>query len=306
MRILVPVPLNKKLETPLLQASFFHNKYGAEVTILNVLHETPWLDKWLSPERIKKHRKKTLKKMKRMVKHFFGDDPIHEHINFRVTSGELVSTILKISNEIQADIIIMKKAKRTNSRQRYFKQEKADRLIANSVCPVLTISKKPTLKGINNILLPVDITKKTNKKVAWAISLAKCFDAEIHIISVLNMNLNPVYSLSHQKGRQIEEEIRKSGIKTKLILLDKGDKPPEDTVLDYARMHYPDLLLIMTHQENLLFEKYLGSFASEIIHKAKMPVLSVIPTKESLMEGILNSFSGKSRSLETETNNGPE
>jgi nucleotide-binding universal stress UspA family protein len=296
MRILVPVPLNNKLDIPLLQASFFHNKYGAEVTILNVLHEATWFKKWHSPGRIQKHRKMTLKKMKRMVKEYFVDDPIHKYLDFRVATGELVSTILKISEEIQADVIIIKKAKRTNSRQRLFKQENADRLIANSACPVLTISKKPTLEGINKILLPVDITKKTDKKVAWAKSLANRFGAEIHIVSVLNMKLKPVYSLSHQKGERIEEEIRKEGIEAKLVLLDKGDKPLEDTVLDYARIYNPDLLLIMTHQENLLFDTFLGSFASNIIHKAKMPVFSVIPSKESIVKGFLDSFTGKSRS----------
>jgi nucleotide-binding universal stress UspA family protein len=204
-------------------------------------------------------------------------------------TGELVSTILKAAKETQADLIIIKKAKRMTNGRRFLKQENADRLIANSVCPVLTIYKKPTSEGIHKILLPVDITKKTDNKVAWAKSIAKRFGAEIHIVSVMNMKLMRVNSLSYKKGRRIKYEIGKDGIKAKLVLLDKGDKLIEDVVLSYARNNRPDLLLIMTHQENFLFDNYLGSFAREMIHRAEMPVFSVVPSRENLVGGFIDS-----------------
>jgi nucleotide-binding universal stress UspA family protein len=169
------------------------------------------------------------------------------------------------------------------------------------LCPVLTIYKKHTKNGINKILLPVDITKKTDNKVAWAKSMAKRFGAEIHIVSAMNMKLQRVHSLSYQKGRRIEDEILKDGIKAELVLLEKADKPVEDLVLGYAREYRPDLLLIMTHQENMLFDNYLGSFAREIIHQAKMPVFSVIPRKENLISGIINSVAEMSLSAASNT-----
>jgi nucleotide-binding universal stress UspA family protein len=175
------------------------------------------------------------------------------------------------------DLIIIKKARRIQHKKWFFKQENANRLIASSACPVLTIHRKPVLDGINRVLLPVDITKKTDNTVAWAKSMAKRFDAQIHVVSVMNRDIHHLRSFSYQKGRQIVHEMKKEGIKAELTLLKKTGKPMEEVVLDYARKCRPDLLLIMTHQENRLFDNYLGSFAREIIHQAKMPVFSVIP-----------------------------
>lgn len=289
-RIIVPLPLNGDYRIPLRQASYFHSKYGAEITVLNVVHEISFLERWLSPRRLRKHREKVLKKLKRLVQDLFRDDSILDHIKFEVVTGEIVSSILKVAEDKRADLIIIKKARRMHGRKRLFKQENADRLIANSVCPVMTIYKMPAIDGIDRILLPVDITKKTDNKVAWAKSMAKCFGAEIHIVSVMNMKIRPVHSLSYQKGRRIEDDIRKDGIKAELVLLEKDGKPMEEIVLDYAREYRPDLLLIMTHQENILFDNYLGSFAREIIHKAKMPVFSVIPHRKAVITGIIDSF----------------
>ena len=289
-RIIVPLPLNGDFKVPLNQASFFHSKYGAEITVLHVVHETPFLERWFSPARQEKSRKKALEKMKRMVKNRFNDGAILEHIKFKVVTGDIVPSILKVAEKTRADLIIIKKATRLKRGKRFLKQENADRLIANSACPVLTIYKKPAVNGINRILVPVDITKKTDKKVAWAKSMAKRFGAEIHVVSVMNKDIQRVHSFSYQKGCRIEDDLLKDGIKAELVLLEKDGKPMEEVVLDYAREYRPDLLLIMTHQETILFDNYLGSFAREIIHKAKMPVFSVIPQRKTLISDIIDSF----------------
>ena len=300
-KILIPLPFNSDYKIPLGQALYFHNNYGSEITVLHVVNEVPFPDRWLFPGRLRQRRKKALKKLKRLVKGFYGDETIGNHVNFVVETGEIVSSILRVAKERRTDLIIIKKARRISGRGRPFKQNNADRLIANSACPVITIHKKPAINGIDRILLPVDITKKTDIKVAWAKSMAKRFGAEIHVVSVMNMKIKRVHSLSYQKGRRIEHEIRKDGIKAELVLLEKGDKPEEDQVLAYARHYRPDLMLIMTHQENILFDNYLGSFAREVIHRAKMPVFSVIPIRENLVTGIIESVAEKSSSGKTST-----
>ena len=275
-RILVPIPLKGDFKAPLKQACYFHSKYGSQITVLNVVQEASFMERWHMPLRLKQNPEKALQKLNRLVQNCFKDGTIPNNIEFEVVTGEIVPSILKVAEEKLTDLIIIKKARRIQNRKRFFKLENANRLIANSVCPVLTISRKPVLDGIDRILLPVDITKKTENKVAWAKSMAKRFGAEIHVVSVINRDIHHLRSFSYQKGRRIVNDIRKDGIKTELVLIEKGNRPMEEVVLNYARKSRPDLLLIMTHQENILFDNYLGSFAREIIHQAKMPVFSVI------------------------------
>jgi hypothetical protein len=46
----------------------------------------------------------------------------------------------------------------------------------------------------------------------------------------------------------------------------------------------------MTHQETILFDNYLGAFAREVIHKSRVPVISIVPRKDSLVLNLLESI----------------
>ena len=289
-RILVPVPLNRNMIAPINQAIYFHEKYGSDIVLLHVESELPFLQKWF-PSRIqKKHRKKALKKFRRQVKHFFPEHPLLKQFEYELVIGKLIPSILKVSARRKSDLLIIKKARRSHGQASIFRKENADKLISESKCPVMTMFKDPEIKGINRILLPVDVTKNSDKKVAWAISLAKKFGASIHIVSVQHLEIKRVHSLSYNKGRRIERVIREHGIDVDLVLLKAEQRTADEIVLDYAEKLKPDLLVIMTHQETILFDNYLGAFAREIVHQSNVPVISVVPQKDSLILNFLESM----------------
>ncbi len=288
-RILVPVPLNRNMIAPINQAIYFHEKYGSDIVLLHVESELPFLQKWF-PSRIKKHRKKALKKFRRQVKHFFPEHPLLKQFEYELVIGKLIPSILKVSARRESDLLIIKKSRRSHGKASIFRKENADKLISDSKCPVMTMFKDPEIKGINRILLPVDVTKNSDKKVAWAISLAKKFGASIHVVSVQHLGIKRVHSLSHKKGRRIARVIREHGINVDLVLLKAEQRTADEIVLDYAEKLKPDLLVIMTHQETILFDNYLGAFAREIVHQSNVPVISVVPQKESLILNFLESM----------------
>ncbi len=292
-RILVPVPLKGDYKAPLRQACYFHSKYGSQITILNVVREATLMERLFMPRRRVQKPEKALKKLKRMVQDCLKDGSLPENVELEVVTGEIIPAILKVARRKSSDLIIIKKARRIRTRQNLFKQENANRLIGNSVCPVLTIQEKPALEGIDRILLPVDITKKTEHTVGWAKSIARRFGAEIHVVSVMNRDIHHLRSFSYQKGRKIVNEMRKEGIKVELVLLKQADGPMGDVVLEYARKFRPNLLLIMTHQEKIIFDNKVGSFAREIIHRADMPVFCVIPYRQDPAPGITRPVTGK-------------
>jgi len=222
-----------------------------------------------------------------MVKHYFKGN-IPEHVVLSVENGKLISSILKTAGQLKCDLIIIKKAERVRKRFHLLKAENADKLIAEAICPVLTIIDKPTEEGIRNILMPVDIFKKTSNKVAWSISLAKKFKATLHVVSVLNIDINVKDSLAYNKCKRIEATIRKKGIEVNTVILNAAGKPPEESVLDFMADLMPDMIMIMTHQESILFDNYLGSFAREIIHRSPIPVFSVVPCKETVLDRFMS------------------
>jgi len=291
-RILVPAPLTDEFCVPLHQAMHFNKAYGTEIILLNVASDNSLSQRIFNRDNISRRSREAEERLKELTKDYFNGS-IPEKVSLKVANGPLIPTILKEAAGNRCDLIIIRKAEKNKNPLAFLKTENADRLISEAICPVLTISKNPTSEKINDILLPVDIFKKTSNKVAWAISIARQFDSRLHIVSVLDMDIKPEDSLSFRKSKDIEKVIRQEGIDVDTVLLKSGSKSIAQTVLDYADRIQPDMLMIMTHQESVLLDNYLGTFAGDIIHKSEIPVFSVVPRKETILEGFLDPIAKK-------------
>jgi nucleotide-binding universal stress UspA family protein len=286
-KILVPVALTDEFYIALDQAMHFHKAYRTEILLLHVAHEYSFLQRVLKRERIHSLNIQVKDRLEGFIKKYFnGKKP--QNIDYKIVNGPLVQSILKEASSNNCDLIIIKKAAKTKNPGGFFRTENADKIISEAVCPVLTISNDPTSDEINDILLPVDIFKKSANKVAWAISIAKQFNSTLHIICVLSIDIKPEDSLAYRKSKDIEEAIRKEGIKSDTVILKSGSKSIAQTVLEYSDKIKPDMIMIMTHQETILRDNYLGSFAGDIIHTSELPVFSVVPRKETLLDGFLD------------------
>lgn len=287
-KILVPLSLDSQDSIAIKQALVFEKIYNCEIVLLNVLNKGLNLSMINWDERIEK----TKNELKQFAVSFFKGE-VPEYITFRVVAGNLVKEILNISNQENCDLIIINKRERTTGISGLFVRENADKLISRAKCPVMTITKEHSVDKVKTILIPVDITKKVAIKIAWAKFLAKKFNAKIHIVSILNLNIQPLKSLAYRKGLLIEKSMKEAGVEAEIELLKANDRPTSDVVLSYIDYLNPDFVLLMTHQESILFDDYIGKFATEVIHRSSSPIFSLVPRKDMLMSDFIESFSTK-------------
>ena len=293
-KILVPLASGSVDVVALKQAMVFQEIYGCEIILLHVITRVSVFNKIIRPDRLKKRIKKSEKNLKKFATIFFGGD-VPNFISFKITSGNLIQKILITAERTKCDLIIIKKRKRIVTRLSFLKSENADKLISGAVCPVLTVPGKHTKKGIRDILIPVDITKKIDNKIAWVKYLALKFNAKVHVVSVLNLDIEPLQSLAYRKALDIEKSIKEVGLESNVVLLKSKKQTMHDVVLSHIVELKPDLVLIMTHQESILFDNYIGKFATEVIHKSISPVFSLVPRKETLMTNFIDSLNSSQK-----------
>ncbi len=151
----------------------------------------------------------------------------------------------------------------------------AFKMVRESKHPVISIRGKVHRDGCNTILLPLDLTKETREKVNKAIELAKIFNAEIRVISILTIKdeeaENKLVSYSNQVWKFIKDQDVRCTIKTL-----RGDDIPK-MVMDYGHEVGADLILIMTKAELSIKEFFIGTVAQSIINESDIPVLSFRP-----------------------------
>lgn len=156
------------------------------------------------------------------------------------------------------------------------------RVLRYSEVPVITVTNQPdSSHKLRNILLPLDLSKETRQKVNWGIVLAKLFGGKIKVVSALwdKNNENIVGQLKLQL-KQVESFISKAGVQctTQLVEASPEAKTLVPIIMKYVEQEGDiDLILLMTQQEIGFTEFFMGSYASEVIRKANVPVMSIIP-----------------------------
>lgn len=156
------------------------------------------------------------------------------------------------------------------------------RVLRYSEVPVITVTNHPdSSHKLRNILLPLDLSKETRQKVNWGIVLAKLFGGKIKVVSALwdKNNENIVGQLKLQL-KQVESFISKAGVQctTQLVEASPEAKTLVPIIMKYVEQEGDiDLILLMTQQEIGFTEFFMGSYASEVIRKANVPVMSIIP-----------------------------
>lgn len=156
----------------------------------------------------------------------------------------------------------------------------AYRTVNISSVPVITIKKASDKTTFKNILLPLDITKSTTKKVDMAIDWAKKFGSTIHIVSVIEFfdefrkNLDDM----HAQLDEVADKIEEAGVKCTTAML-RNKRDVARAVVEYSEELDIDLIIIMTRQENLIEELVFGTHSRKVISQSRIPVLSVRPQK---------------------------
>ena len=155
--------------------------------------------------------------------------------------------------------------------------QNAFKMVRESKHPVITIRGQEHRDGCKRILLPLDLTRETREKVSNAVTLAKLFNAEIQIISILTQNnkidKNKLIAYSNQTLKFIKEH----GVRCTAKTL-KG-KDITAMILSYGKEVEADLILIMSKAELDVKEFFIGTVAQRLINESEIPVLSYRPKK---------------------------
>ena len=203
-------------------------------------------------------------------------------VSVRIEKGKVYEQILKVSSEVKARFIIMGK----NDAEEGYKRligANTSHVIANSDCPVITIKGKDHNLGVKNIVLPLDLTKKTREKVFNAVSFGLHFNSAIWMVSVLTGGISVKQSRIYAKMKRAKSMIEENGVPCNIKLFKKTDIPDYELITQYALDIEADLIMIMTHQESDFRDHYIGKFAHEIINRSEIPVMTMIPSDPKMM-----------------------
>jgi universal stress protein A len=144
--------------------------------------------------------------------------------------------------------------------------------------------------AIENILIPTDFEEAADTALTYGRALAERFGATLHVLHVPeNICLSAFAAENYaalypQIQRDVENAARArlaelvidsdhSGPKTRAVVLTSN--APALTIVDYAKDHRVDLIVMGTHGRGALAHLIMGSVAERVVRLAPCPVLTV-------------------------------
>lgn len=272
--VLVVVPLTDEGKIVLKQAMYLQKIISFRIFILNVIPPISFLNRHFNSQKVAELKKEALKKLTAFVKDFFGGE-IPEKIILKVSMGNLVPTLIKHTQSDDFLFVVLKRSMHQKGISNLLDQNEMDKIIAHSQCPVLSVNEESTQGELKTILVPIDISESTKKRLLWASMFAKKANAKIMIVSALNANIDVQKSLAFKNAERIQSMLSERGIQSDLEILKVGGQLIHEMVLSFIAEKKPDLIIIRKHHIVSFFSNTIGDFAKEIIHGSNIPVFTV-------------------------------
>lgn len=256
--ILVPVDGSIQSIAAFKSAIFFALKFGSELTAVHIEESS-------DEEGIKA----------KLEPHANGVKYLYMH-----KRGSVFKGILKASEEIDASLIIMGTHGVTGF-QEFWMGSNAYKVVSSSKCPVISMREERPTNDFKTIVLPIDTSFESRQKVPYAVSLAKKFDATIHLVGVsVDKDKETEYQVNAYT-RQVMHSFDDENVKYVFEKRLGGNI----TVLteEYAKQVKADLIIIMTEQEPQIGSFFLGKFAQQMVNHSPIPIMSITPREDLII-----------------------
>jgi len=189
-------------------------------------------------------------------------------IDFRISLGPAVEEIISLSEEIQADIIIMG-MRGGNILTRKILGSTTTDLLQRSECPVLVVPQGKRYTKFQHIAYATNYDEDDLKVIDHLLDFAGNYNATVHCI--------------HIKQDESVEDLYRSAILKKAYQYDlSGDKLAFDTIEYndiaqginyYTRENDIDLLVMLTHKKSILGNLLSKSFTRKVSQITQIPLL---------------------------------
>lgn len=264
----------------------FNKKIGIKVHILHVLRDladyyAPFLSDPIfylrldkeTTERAKKDLKKTVEKLRQMGIASVGS----------LRRGTPYIEIVRFAKENGCDLIIMG-SKGLTGFEYLLIGSVAEKVTRKSPIPVLTVREETKFPQIKKILYPTDLSETSYAAFDLALSLSELFDAEIHLLHVLELLAG-----GKKKAKALLEDTQFENIASSLkgVMKEEEGIPLKKHVIrgfdagysipEFADEIDADIIVMATHGRSGFSHVLLGSVSEKVMKLSPKPLLTIKP-----------------------------
>lgn len=252
---IVPYDFTPVSEKALEYALFLGGKVRAEIMLLNVAVD-------------KEKGMQAKAKLQTLVEN--TKTPPAVELTYSVQVGSIFTDIGKVAKKEHAQLIIMGTHGKRGLQSVFGSH--AMKVVTSAECPFLIVQKNTEIKEVNNILVPIDLTKESLQIVNIAGDMSNMLNSNLHVLAedqsdqILHTRLHNRISIV--KGQYEERDI------TPTIEITKKRGSYEKKIMNYSKANDCGMIAIAYHSESLLPQ--FDTFAQNLMcNKQGIPFLVI-------------------------------
>ncbi|WP_372752024.1 universal stress protein [Labilibaculum sp.] len=272
-RILVPVDFSGDSLKALSFGIFLANKLGCHLRMIHVQKS----EKFQIPfhfEELKNEIIHTVQEyFEKLIELHSSDYYVKNGVfDFKIRTGSVYREIVNQAKYGDAYMIVMG-AYGASGFEEFFIGSNAFKVVNNASCPVITVQNELSQKQLKTIVMPIDASAETRKKIPFVAEIANKCNAKVHILGVHeSADANVIGKIEHYM-KQAEDFFIEGNISC-VKSLRKGENNTLSS-LEYAREVEANLIAVMTQQAESPISMFFGSYAQQMVNSSEIPILCV-------------------------------
>ena len=270
-KILVPIDFSVQSEYAIKLASKIANKTGVEVHLLHLLelpkgHVDMGSGSNFGIPQSMYYIQKIKKKIGKIKKQFFSLDTI---VKYAIRFEKPSEGILKFSNKINADLILMGSEEKTIFDELVIGSN-IKRVVKKSNIPVLVVKNDPKEFNIKELVFTSNFNEEDRKSFEVLLDFSQKFESKIHLLNVNTMNRFK----STKKSRQKMEDFLSAYQNPNHSINIYDDDSIENGILNFSKEINADLIALTTHEKSGLSRIFSRSISKTLSKKSLKPVFT--------------------------------
>lgn len=273
--ILVPTDFTEAADCAVNHAINLAKSSGASVTLVHVVNKE-------TKSKLKKEGQ-TVEAIEEKLKKQCYDIGLNEGVtaDYIYKEGSIFTTIGEVAKETEAKLLVM--GTHGVVGVQHLVGAFAVRVITTSPVPVIIVQKKKiNPNGYKKIIYPVNASKENKHKVLHTISIARQYDAEVHLFVAYDSD-EFISNAIRNNVAHTEKYFTKNEVKYVKQQMDHKGPGFAKQVIKYASQNDADLIIILTDEgsEGSVTEFILGADHEKIINNdGQIAVMCINPMEE--------------------------
>ncbi|WP_053978102.1 universal stress protein [Mangrovimonas xylaniphaga] len=269
-KILVPTDFSAEAENALKVAAQLARRRDGEIYLLHML-ELPLqqVDVMNTPSELPEamfFMKLAHQKFEELLsKDYLEGITVYENVQTDGTFSNLVDK----GHEFNADLIIMG-SHGTSGIKEMFIGSNAEKVVRTSDIPVLVIKNNHDNFMVKNFVFASDFKNDNKETYKQAVTLAKEFNAKMHLLMVNTANNFIPTSEARQRILDFIKDYEFDNYTLNIY----NDSSVENGILNFSKEINADLIGISTHGRQGIAHFFNGSISEDLVNHAKRPVIT--------------------------------